>query len=326
MISTRLGILDHLLWLRARVGLSFLTVLTYHRVGDPSVVGELDPDVREIDAGGLSEQLAVVRSSGTFVSLDEVRSFFQGKRLPPNPVMLAFDDGYVECRNVVLPILRGAGVPATFFVPTAYPDSGRLFWWDKIRLILQRCRVSTAELRYPFPLFLDFNTGTEQARRLLLRIVKRTVNLDLGRFFDDLERATSVSLDASEERTIANSTIMSFRDIKVLHDAGMAIASHSHAHRVLATLSPDEALLDLRTSNILLRDVLGTDVRTVAYPVGHRVTGAIRRATTLAGFDLGFTNATGLCWPGAMDPLNVPRLAIGQDEPAEMYKWRMLMG
>jgi hypothetical protein len=77
---------------------------------------------------------------------------------------------------------------------------------------------------------------------------------------------------------------------------------------------------------MILHDVLGTDVRTVGYPVGHRVTGSIRRAAALAGFDLGFTNATGLCWSGAVDPLNVPRMAIGQDEPAEIYKWRMLVG
>lgn len=323
---SKFGILDRLLWLRTRIGLPFLTILTYHRVGDPSAIGELDPDVREADANGLSEQIAVVRSTGTIVSLEEVRAFFQGKRSPPNPVMLAFDDGYVDCRDVILPILQKEGVPATFFIPTAYPDSGRLFWWDRISLILHRCRIPAVELRYPFPLSFDFTTGKEHARRVLLRLVKRTPALDLGRFFDELERATGVAIDASEEQKIAKSTIMSFRDVKALHDAGMAVASHSHAHRVLATLSPDDALLDLQKSKHLLRDVLGTDVRTIGYPVGHRVTGMTRRAAGLAGFDLGFTNATGLCWPGGVDPLNVPRLAIGQDEPAEIYKWRMLVG
>jgi peptidoglycan/xylan/chitin deacetylase (PgdA/CDA1 family) len=322
----RLGLLDRLLWLRGRTGLPFLTVLTYHRVGDASVVGELDPDVREVDAKGLSEQIAVVRSTGTLVSLEEVRRFFHGKRLPPNAVMLAFDDGYVDCKTNILPILQKAGASATFFIPTAYPDAGRLFWWDRINLILQRCRLPQAELHYPVPLRLDFAGGTETARRLLLRLVKRTQHLDLERFFDELEQATGVSIEPAEEQTLAKSTIMGFRDVKALHEAGMAIASHSHAHRVLATLSPDEALLDLRKSKILLHDVLGTDIRTVGYPVGHQVTGAIRRAAVLAGFDLGFTNATGLCWPGILDPMNVPRLAIGQDEPAEIYKWRMLVG
>jgi peptidoglycan/xylan/chitin deacetylase (PgdA/CDA1 family) len=267
-----------------------------------------------------------VRSAGTIVSLQDVRSFFQGQRLPANPVMLAFDDGYIDCRNVILPILQKMGVPATFFIPTAFPDSGRIFWWDRIHLLLQRCRALEIHIHYPFPLSLDLRSGTDEARRLLLRLVKRTEHLDLERFFDELARATNVTIDEAEERTLAQNTIMSFRDVRALQDAGMAVASHSHAHRVLATLSPDEALFDLRKSRMILHDVLGTDVRTLGYPVGHRVTGPIRRAAALAGFDLGFTNATGLCWSGAVDPLNVPRMAIGQDEPAEIYKWRMLVG
>jgi peptidoglycan/xylan/chitin deacetylase (PgdA/CDA1 family) len=322
----KLNILDRLLWLRARTGFSILSVLTYHRIGRPFVVGELDPDVREVDTEGLADQINVARTAGTIVSLQDVRAFFQGKRLPPNPIMLAFDDGYAECRTNVLPLLQKLGVPATFFIPTAFPDSGRLFWWDRIHLLLKRCRTVELRMNYPSPLVFDLRDGTDEARRLLLRLVKRTENLDLGRFFEELEVATNVVIDPVEERNLARKTIMSFRDVRALHDAGMAIASHSHAHRVLATLSPDEAVIDLRKSRMILQDVLGADVQTVAYPVGHRVTGAIRRAVAVAGFDLGFTNATGLCWSGGGDPLNVPRMAIGQDEPAEIYKWRMLVG
>lgn len=322
----KLNILDRLLWLRARTGFSVLTVLTYHRIGDASVVGELDPDVREVDTQGLSDQISVARAAGTMVSLQDVRAFFQGKRLPANSVMLAFDDGYADCRHVILPLLQKLCVPATFFIPTAFPDSGRLFWWDRIHLILQRCRIADVRIRFPFPIRLDLRSGTQDACRVLLRLVKRTKHLDLERFFDELANATNVSIDPAEERNLAQNTIMSFRDVRALQDAGMAVASHSHAHRVLATLSPDEALFDLRKSRMILHDVLGTDVRTLAYPVGHRVAGALRRAAVLAGFDLGFTNATGLCWSGTVDPLNVPRMAIGQDEPAEIYKWRMLVG
>jgi len=322
----KLNILDRLLWLRARTGISILTVLTYHRIGDSSIVGELDPDVREIDARGLAEQINVLQTAGTIVSLADVRAFFQGKRLPPNPVMLAFDDGYTECRTSVLPVLQKLGVPATFFIPTAYPDSGKLFWWDRIHLILQRTLQLELNLHYPGPLRLDMTQGTEEARQFLLRLVKRTEHLDLERFFEELQDAANLTIDPAEERSLSEKAIMSFRDVRALQDAGMAIASHSHAHRVLATLSPDEALFDLRKSRIILHDVLGTDVRTIAYPVGHRITGAIRRAAAVAGFDLGFTNATGLCWSGVVDPLNVPRMAIGQDEPAEVYKWRMLVG
>ncbi len=321
-----LQLLDRLLRLRARAGLSVLTVLTYHRIGDSGMVGELDPDVREIDARGLAEQIDMIGAVGTIVSLDEVRGFFRGRRSPRNPVMLAFDDGYAECRDVVLPILKRIQVPATFFIPTAFPDAGRLFWWDRIHLLLRRCHSPEIRLHYPFPMILDVQADISSAHRHLLRLVKDTKNLDLPRFFEDLERATNVTLTAAEEKKIAQETVLSFRDVRALQDAGMAVASHSHAHRVLATLAPDEVVVDLRKSRLILHDVLGADVRTIGYPVGHPVNGSIRRAAVLAGFDLGFTNATGLCWSATVDPLNVPRLAIGRDEPPEIYKWRMLVG
>ena len=43
-----LGLLDRLLWLRARLGIRALTVLTYHRVGEPGDAGELNREVIEV--------------------------------------------------------------------------------------------------------------------------------------------------------------------------------------------------------------------------------------------------------------------------------------
>lgn len=322
----KLNLLDRLFHLRAKAGLSVLTVLTYHRIADSSAIGELDPDVREVDFRGFSEQMAAVRAVGTFVSLEDVHGFFRGKPKPNNPILLTFDDGYAECRTTVLPLLQQWGIPAVFFIPTAFPDSGRLFWWDRIGLLLRRCRKQELVLHYPQTMHFDLRAGTEELRRSLLRIVKHHPLLDLDRFFDELALATNVNLDSAEERNIARNTMLSFQDVRALQDAGMAVASHSHAHRVLATLSPDDVLFDLRKSRMILQDVLGHDVRVLGYPVGHPVTGSVRKAAVLAGFDLGFTNATGLCKTGSADVMNIPRVAIGQDEPAEIYKWRMLVG
>ncbi|MDI1448166.1 polysaccharide deacetylase family protein [Polyangium sp. 6x1] len=315
-----LGVLDRLLSLRARLATRSLMVLTYHRIADASVVGELDADVRETDAHGFAEQIKVVKQHGSFVSLPDVRRFLQGGPLPPNAVMLAFDDGYRDCHDVALPILKRAGAIATFFVPTAYPDAGRIFWWDRIALLLQRCQKRALALSYPYPILLDLGRDPVGAKRLLLGLVKRTPGLDLARFFDELSRAADVTLDPAEERAIAARTIMGFRDVRALADAGMSVASHSHEHRVIATMTPAEALSDLDRSRRVLSDVLEQDVRTVAYPVGHQVQGAFLRIARDAGFDLGFTNATGYCMRDRADPLNVPRIAMGPELEGAMFK------
>jgi len=322
-----LGLLDRLLWLRARLGAPILTVLTYHRIAERTEVGELDADVRETDPRGFAEQIAMIKAHSTIVSLADVRASLKTRRrLPPNAVMLAFDDGYVDCHEVALPILKKASAPATFFVPTAYPDSGKMFWWDRIALLLKRCRARSISLRYPLPITLDLEKTKDQVKRSLLKIVKHTPRLDLARFMDALERATEVSIDAAEEKEISAKTIMSWQKIRSLRDAGMTIASHSHAHRVLTNLSPAEALADLCASKRLLTEVLNEDVKTIAYPIGYRLTGPYLRAVMDARFDLGFTNAAGLGLLGHEEPLNMPRCAVSEEDVGALYKWLLLVG
>ncbi|UQA55501.1 polysaccharide deacetylase family protein [Polyangium aurulentum] len=321
-----LGLLDRLLWLRGKLRTPVITALTYHRVADAAQIGELDPEVAETDAAGFAEQIAVIKQNSTIVSLSEVRLFLRGKRLPPNPVLIGFDDGYADCHDVALPILQKAGVTGTFFVPTAYPGSGRLFAWDRIRMIIGRSKAESIKLSYPVPLHLELRKDPEEAKRRLLWFVKRTPGIDIDRLWEELEGATGVHIDPDEERDLASRTIMGWDKVRRLHDAGMSVQSHSHTHRVLSTMTPDEARRDLQLSRKILSEVLEHDVRTVAYPVGHRLSPPFMRAVRDAGFDLGFLNNAGLCVVPRVDPLNVPRIAVDRDHVGALYRLLLLVG
>ena len=111
-----------------------------------------------------------------------------------------------------------------------------------------------------------------------------------------------------------------------LRDAGMEVQSHSHEHIVLNSLSPEAAQRDLVRSARLLRDALGEEPYGVAYPVGYELTGAHRGAPGAAGFELGFTNGTGLCAPDRSDPLNIPRVSMDLGMGIAAYKARLLLG
>ncbi|HVY44515.1 MAG TPA: hypothetical protein VHB21_01500, partial [Minicystis sp.] len=76
----------------------------------------------------------------------------------------------------------------------------------------------------------------------------------------------------------------------------------------------------------VLHDVLGATPQAVAYPVGYRLKGALRRAPAEARFSLGFTNNTGLCFPGRFDPLNVPRVSMDFRTRGARYKALLLFG
>jgi len=58
------------------------------------------------------------------------------------------------------------------------------------------------------------------------------------------------------------------RLIRDIVDMGHEVGSHSHAHRDLTGLTPDEVEFECRSSKELLEDVTGRDVVGLAYPYG----------------------------------------------------------
>lgn len=321
----RAGVLDRLLWLRARLGRRELAVITFHRVGRADDAGELDPHLFEVEPEELEAELAVLRDHCTVVSITDVRRFAKGKRLPPSPVLVTFDDGYVDGHDAALPILRRAGVPATFFIPTAFPDAGRLFWWDRVWLTMRRCPLDRALLGYPSVIELHPRAAPGASAKLVCHAIKRTPGIDLARLWEDLERATGVSISAEEERSIARRTILGMRQIRALRDAGMDVQSHSHEHLVLNTLTPEAAARDLSRSAEALREAVGGEVFSVAYPVGYALPAALRRAPEAARFELGFTNGTGK-GRDRFDPLDIPRLSMDLEFTLAELKLLLLFG
>jgi peptidoglycan/xylan/chitin deacetylase (PgdA/CDA1 family) len=321
-----LGLLDRVLWLRARLGIRALTVLTYHRVGHRGDEGDLNREVIEVEPAELENQIEVLEKHCTIISLADVRRFRDGGRVPPNPVLLTFDDGYADNHRLALPILRRAGVKATFFIPTAYPDAGRLFWWDKIALLFHRTVAETVELTYPERQTLYPRRDPAVATERVCAAVKRTLDVSMSRVWEDLERALGCAISPAEESATARRTIMGWSEIRALAAAGMDVQSHSHRHIVLNTLSPADAERDLRRSASILREAVDQPVHSVAYPVGYELSGALRRAPESAAFDLGFTNDTGLCTMRGFDPFNVPRLSMDMSKVGALYKLLLAMG
>jgi peptidoglycan/xylan/chitin deacetylase (PgdA/CDA1 family) len=104
-------------------------ILTYHRVHrfltefTKSVPDEtVEPDVFA------AEMAALARDGYHTVSQAELfHALFDGARLPPKPVMVTVDDGYVDDVKTILPVLLRHHMVATFYVITGrYHEQGFL--------------------------------------------------------------------------------------------------------------------------------------------------------------------------------------------------------
>jgi peptidoglycan/xylan/chitin deacetylase (PgdA/CDA1 family) len=110
--------------------LSGVPVLNYHQINDEAH-NVLTLSSKEFDA-----QMAYLQKAGyTTISPDQLLDYFQnGKELPPNPILITFDDGYEDNYRVAYPILQKYNFTATIFVITDFVGhNGRFLTWKQIK-------------------------------------------------------------------------------------------------------------------------------------------------------------------------------------------------
>jgi peptidoglycan/xylan/chitin deacetylase (PgdA/CDA1 family) len=107
----------------------------------------------------------------------------------------------------------------------------------------------------------------------------------------------------------------------------MDVGSHTQTHRVLQTLAPDELARELTGSREFLERVLGEPVLTISYPVGKALANApaIRNAVRQAGYELGFSNGTGVNHAWRFDPFDAKRISMDVDVSPSFYRAMVAM-
>jgi peptidoglycan/xylan/chitin deacetylase (PgdA/CDA1 family) len=317
--------------LRRHAPAPVLSIITYHHVAEDDPSYPYDPNVADATPAQFRRQMETVARYGTPVGIDDLVRAIAGGPLPPNPVMVTFDDGYRSCHDVALPILRAVGVRATFFIATSFVSERRLYWWERIAVMLDDCRRwrrrTSRAIGYPRP--LTFELGDPGIHETLTDIIKDTSDLDVERFLSELAAALDVEWTPEFEARHADHLIMTWEQVRALARAGMDVESHGRRHRVLQTLD-DAALADeLAGSRRELEAQLGRTVRALAYPVGRRINGErrIRDALAAAGYRIGMSNQSGvnrwlpLSLRGLtpIDPFDVRRLATDRTISDAMY-------
>jgi len=323
----RTGALQGLLRLRARVPVPTGSIITYHHVADHDPAYPYDPDVADATPAQFRWQMEALAKYCTPIGIDELLRAIDGAPLPRNPVMVTFDDGYLSCHDVALPILRAVGIRATFFIATQYVSQRRLYWWERVALIVQQATKSGT---VTYPSRLDLVPHEPSTRKKINDLIKDAKNLDLDRFLDECAVALGVPWSREIEAEYAAGLIMTWDHVRALSRAGMDIESHSRTHRVLQTLDDAGLASELLGSREDLEAQLGRPVRAIAYPVGRRLghgTERIREAIEAAGYRIGLTNASGVnrIWPkslgsmGEVDPLDIRRLSLDRTMSDAMF-------
>ena len=115
-----------------------IPILMYHEVADRS---ELDELARKTQRGYIllredfERQVEYIATAGYHsISLKQLYSWSRSATpLPPNPVVITFDDGFAGNFRHAFPVLRRFGLTGTFFVVTNRMDDPLMLKWSELR-------------------------------------------------------------------------------------------------------------------------------------------------------------------------------------------------
>jgi peptidoglycan/xylan/chitin deacetylase (PgdA/CDA1 family) len=181
---------------------------------------------------------------------------------------LSFDDGDISIAEHVVPLLRQRGLPATFFINSAYLDGRRSYWFP----ILSYLRaVEDAEGRSVLPDDLE-----EKALKLRLT--------DDPRFYNEV-RIRMEKLGSLVPNL--DSRLVSAEWLSSLDDRQFAIGAHGHEHQRFSMMPPEWQRNDLRENVQALMHFRGYQpIFAVPFGRGHDWTEETIRIAREQGLDI----------------------------------------
>lgn len=248
-------------WVRTLSGVS-LVVPFYHMVSDLHV-----PHVSNLYRfRTIAEFTADVEFFARYfhpVTLNDIVNALNGTgTLPRSCFHLTFDDGFREMHDIVAPILQRAGVPATFFLNTAFLDNGGLAHYNAVSVLLDhlelhwsRSTAIRARLESILPARKVGCTNLRE-RALAIGYSQRALIYEL---------AETLEFDL-EEYVRENQPILSSTQIDTLLDSGFSIGAHSHDHLLYGELSLAEQVRQTRVSMECLEARFAVTPKAFAFP------------------------------------------------------------
>lgn len=232
-------------WLFKRETPCFLPF--YHVVSDEYLPHILNYPYRNVVQ--FEKELDFFLKFFTPVSLEELKkTACSGKKV----FHLSFDDGLRECHDIVAPVLRRKGIPATFFVNTGFIDNKALFHKYKASLILSRLKENEDRKAIDF---LKQNGFTVEniltASFSQEEILNEAANI-LGIVFTDFLNRQKPYLSSEQ--------------IKSLATDGFTIGAHSHRHPEFWKLSEAAQIDEVKESMAHLEKLVKPAIKAFSFP------------------------------------------------------------
>ncbi len=294
-----------------------LRVLIYHRIADAESSPLLDPTLISATPRDFERHMQYLAARYRVVGLSDVLGALQtGAPLPDDAVLITFDDAYADFGRTAWPILKHFGLPATLFVPTAYPDRPELsFWWDRLyRAVasstspeLESTPVGTMSLRTPH----DRHEGLRRLRDHLKSVTHQEA---LSLVDDVCVRLGGISA--------CTNGVLSWDELRRLSGEGVTLGAHTRTHPLLTRIAPDAAREEIVGSQQDLKREIGQTLPVFCFPGGQH-NDTVVSMVKQEGFKVAFTTVRGCNDLGSADPWRLRRINITRSTSPLMFRLRL---
>lgn len=296
---------------------SRLRVLTYHRVAEHDDEAVYDPALVSATPESFARQMQHLAERYRVVSLPEVlEAQRRRRRLPERAVLITFDDAYRDFRDVVWPVLKGFGLPATLFIPTAFPGQpGGSYWWDRLHGALASTPRDRLILRPLGSIDLDTPGARWAAYRRLGSFLKTVPH-------DEAMALVERICGELEAPAAPPPRVLSWDALRELDREGVSLAAHSRNHPVLTRLPSRLVREEVSGSLADLSREIGSVLPVFCYPTGAHDARVVR-AVADAGVELAFTCLEGHNSLPSGDPLRLRRTSISRRTTPAIFRLRL---
>jgi len=177
---------------------------------------------------------------------------------------LTFDDGFREMSDVVAPILRRKGVPATFFVNRAFTDNKSMCHEQKASIIAEKAKTELPVYVRDSIIAL-MKKSNMNVKDILSAIT--AISFSDRHLLDDIANIMEVDFD---EYLKTQKPYLDSHQIRGLIKMDFTIGSHSIDHPLYGEISFDEQVHQTIESTRWVRETFGLDYGAFAFPYTGR--------------------------------------------------------
>jgi peptidoglycan/xylan/chitin deacetylase (PgdA/CDA1 family) len=304
-------------------GANRLTVLAYHRIIDWQTPDFTDYEPVVSASPELFErQMEYVAQNFNVIDLDSLQAYlFNNKPLPKRPLLITFDDGYLDNYLNAYPVLKRYGFPAVIFLISSRMDNPSRLWWDECGYCFRFTQKTDAVL----PLIGEQSWTTLEDRRSvreqLMRRLKQIPDEAKQEAVQQMREALAVESDNEK-------LFMNWDQVREIVGNGISCQPHTVTHPIMTRVSFEEQKRQLVESRARVRAETGLAADAFAYPNGRLedYNAETMQALREAGYTTAFTLSPG---PIPLEearryPLQVRRVYLGHKDTFEIFAVKVM--